>query len=184
MSKDDIETPPRPPAKRRQLEAALPQWLAQWANDESLTPSERRRAQEERDRRKLSKFRSEIVVGLVLAEEGLTPPQLDALCDQLRAEPVAQVVHTRVPRRVHGRLAAVCREEEVPLVLRNGDGMLGARAVVRECDKLIAAPREPTVQTYATPGVWMMIGLARHRSTPVMVVLPDGQSLQGDELHA
>lgn len=183
MGKDDIEVPPRPPAKRRQLEAALPQWLATWANDESLTPSERRRVQAERDRRKKMKVRSELVVGLVLAEEGVTPAQLDALRDTVRSTQAAQVVHTRIPRKVHGKLAQVCREQDVPLVLRAGDGLLGAREVVRESDIIIAAPREPQVQTYATPGVWSMVGLARHRSTPVSVVLPDGQVLQGDQLH-
>lgn len=183
--KDDIETPPRPPAKRRQLEAALPAWLAVWANDESLTPSERRRAQEERDRRKALAGKDE-VVGLVVAAEGMTPSQLEGLCTALRETNASQVLHTRVPRKVHGALMAVCRDmgAEARLVADVRDEQAAAAQVVRDSSFVLAAPRERTVLPYATPGVWSMVGLARHRSLPVRVVLPDGTQLQGDQLHA
>jgi hypothetical protein len=52
-------------------------WLAEWASNESLPPSQRKRAQEERDRRKA--LNPEVHVGLIIGEHGATPEQQDTV---------------------------------------------------------------------------------------------------------
>jgi hypothetical protein len=177
--KEDVEVPQEIPRKRRQLEQALDRWLAVWVARDDLTPSERRRVEAERDRRRhLATTR---VIGFVAAPEGVTPAQLSTFCQLLRVTGPTEVVHSRLGRRAHGTLVGVCSELGVRhrLVGDVRDEMAAARELLSQVDEVIAAPREATVQTYATPGVWSVIGLARHRSLPTRVVLPDGQ-LQGD----
>jgi hypothetical protein len=180
--RDDVEVPETIPAKRRQLEdtsVVLDKWIAVWLARDDITPSERRRLEAEKARRKALK--PERVVGLVVAREGMTPRQLVAVLDALLAWKPTSVVHTRLVPRVHGVLMAACRNigAHATLIADVRDEDAAARSVVHAADAVIAAPREQDVQTYATPGVWATIGLARHRRLPVAVVLPSGELQQG-----
>lgn len=173
--RDDAPVPETVPRKRAELHRALDRWLAVWLARDDLTAAERRLVEAEKARRK--EARPERVVGVVTAPEGLTPPQFIALCQLVREVGATEVLHTRVPRKTHGALMAVCRElgATARLVDDVRDPELAARAVIYDSTVVVAAPREATVQAYATPGVWKMIGLARHRGLPTTVVLPNGE---------
>lgn len=181
MSKRDLieDVPAEVPRKRRALERAPDVWLAVWLDRDDLSAGDRKRAQAERDRRKAERAREQLRLGVIVADEGLTPWQLMRLASAVvEAHPTA-VLHTRVPRKMHGVLMEACRQSGALAELVTGDDA----AVVRQADAIVAAPREHGVQPYATPGVWSMIGLARHRSLPVWVVLPDGTAVEGGQLH-
>jgi hypothetical protein len=196
--KEDAPTPPRPPRKRRQMERALPVWLATWATDESLTPSERRRAQEERDRRKA--LQPEVVVGFVGAREGLSPGQRarvrellagateahhgdglggDAQFHEIAGElGVPVVLHPPLGRRAFSKAERQFRAE--PPADRT-------KAIVRQVNgagALLVAPREgrePERVGEGTP--WAAVRYARDRGCRVRVVMPDGELL-GEEVRS
>jgi hypothetical protein len=176
--KDDAPVPDEVPRKRRQLEdpgVVLDKWIAVWLARDDLMPSDRRRLEAEKARRKALK--PECIVGLVASQEGMTPPQFVEVLKALRALTPTSVLHTRLSRRVHGTVVGLCESIGAShcLIADVRDEDAAAREVVREVDMLIAAPREATVQTYATPGIWSIIGLSRHRHVPVQVVLPSGE---------
>lgn len=176
--KDDVPTPTRVPAKRRQLEdrsVILDRHIAEWLAGAEITPSERRRLETEKQRRK--QLEPDHPLGLIVAQEGMTPEQWAAVCDVMRVMQPTEVVHTRLSRRQHGTLVGICQSlgARTRLVADMRDEEAAAKALLHEVEMVVAAPRETTVQTYATPGVWSVIGLARHRRLPVQVVLPNGE---------
>src|SRR3954470_4455158 len=143
--KDDVEIPPAPPRKRRQLEAALPAWLATWANDESLPPSARRRAQEERDRRKA--LVPDVRIGILVGEEGMTPVQRDRLAELAgQAHPTELHVEFDVARHVR-RLVDALELGEVPWYHADPQELVKASTLV------LAAPKEPE-KPDRVEGVW------------------------------
>lgn len=172
--KDDAPLPGSVPKKRRQIEQLTDLHIATWLGGDEITPSERRRLQEEKDRRKAEAKRGRLLVGLLVADEGLPKPQLDAAIHTLSGSGATAIIHPGVQQRLH----SACKALGVPVDVRYGDGELGARVVAREADLIIAAPKESQVQPYATPGVWMRIGYARHRGVPVIVIMPNGAQLQ------
>lgn len=172
MKTDLPPLPDKVPAKRRQIEALPDLHIAMWLAGDTITPSQRRRLEEEKRRRKMATH-SRVVVGVLTSiSAGVTPEQLRALHETLQALRPSEIVHPGVSSRVH----TTCRDEAPTTPLR-GDGMLGHRLVVRAADQAIALPHETTVMPYATPGVWSMIGLARHRGIPTRVFLPNGEEV-------
>lgn len=169
MKEDVQELPAVVPRKRRQVEQALDLHIAIWLDSE-ITPSERRRLLAEKQRRK--NLTPDVVVGLVVADEGVTPIQLASLREELgRLEPT-KIVHPGVASsKVHG----ACKAQGVPVeVYHDGDPISRAKEVVRAAEVLVAAPKEPTEPNEKT-GVWSIIRYARNRSLRVRVILPDGQ---------
>lgn len=161
--KDDVEIPPEPPRKRRQLEAALPVWLATWATDESLPPSARRRAQEERDRRKA--LAPDVRVGFIVGEEGMTPVQRDRLVElAISAGPTE--LHLDGRRLPHVRRFPA---ELLHMVVVHEE----AQELVKASTLVLAAPKEPE-KPDRVEGVWEAVRYAKHRRVPVRVVLPNG----------
>lgn len=164
MSKDDIEIPPAPPRKRRQLEDpnTLDKWLAIWATDDELPPSQRKRAQEERDRRK--RLVPDVKVGILVGEEGMTPAQ---------AAIVAEAVAPATELHAHGMYAAHLRKPlsgvTTPCV-QHGD----YREVIRYSTSLVATPKEPE-KPDVVEGVWQAVRYAKHRKVAVKVVMPNGR---------
>lgn len=167
--KDDL--PPLPdkvPAKRRALEGLPDLHIAMWLGGDFITPSQRRRLEEEKRRRKMATH-AQLVIGVLPSPSaGMTPEQRDKLQELLEALRPSEIVHPGVSSRVH----TTCREEAPTGVLRNNP-----REVVRRADHVLAFPHETTVMPYATPGVWSMVGLARHRGTPTRVFLPTGEEV-------
>jgi hypothetical protein len=162
---EEIEVPARPPKKRRQMESpnTLDKWLAVWANDENLTPSERRRAQDERERRK-AEAPDPRIVGLLIGEQGVTPQQLDVLRDRCaRAE---EVHATRTVKL--GLAPGVFHMEE------------SLRDVVAAVNEIVAAPAQTYEPEQKIAGVWPEVRYARHRKIPVLVLYPDGTTNEGD----
>lgn len=169
MAKEDL--PPRPdspPRNRRQLEALPDLWIAEWLAGDTLKPGERKKLEALKESRKHRK--PDVVLGVVVASEGMTPEQFKTFQRVLPLMGATEVHHTYLP----GKVYRVIKELGVPLVIHdehqatNGD-------VVKAATVLLAAPKEPDTKTYATPGVWSIIGSAKHRSLPVRIVLPDGK---------
>lgn len=166
--KDDAPAPRRIPKKRRVLEdtnATLDRWLAEWLDRPDLTPSERRRVQEERERRKQARRAPEdVTVGVLVGREGMTPEQTDYIAGYCLTLPASAVVCVgSLPRKLAVRL--------------DGIAIVGApddQAVVRSADVVIAAPKKPHEPTTQV-GVWAGVKYAKHRSLPVRVVLPNGE---------
>jgi len=149
--KDDVETPPAPPKKRKHLEQALDVHLAIWANDESLPPSARKRAQDERDRRKADAKRGEVAKILVMVpREGKTPQQ--------RAYHDEEVVGS-------GELYWWSSKTDY-------------HEMVKKVDQVVAFVKEQNAPTHPPPGsVWEAVQYARHRKLPLKVILPNGVPL-------
>lgn len=198
--KDDIQVPPRPPAKRRQLELAPDVFLAVWADERhepKLTPSELRRVKEERDRRRQRKGRSEVVLGFTGTREGMTPRQRETVCELVaeRREDVVEAHHgdcvgadvgfhdicaplgiTMVghPAEGNGEMRGWCNFDTVeppkPPLDRNKD-------IVRASSFLIAAPKEMNEPNHKRGGTWYTVRYARQRGVPYKVVMPDGRVL-------
>lgn len=171
--KDDVAIPARPPHKRKQLEAALDKWLAVWAADSSLTPSEYRRVQDERDRRKQAA--PEQVVGVVEGFGGATPLQVDALRALLATQHPSLIVHPLCSRKVH----RICRDAEGSLSVVDGASTAGmARETARQSDVLIGLVSETSMPTAKT-GLWEALRYGKDRGADVKIIWPDGTLLEG-----
>jgi hypothetical protein len=145
--KEDAPAPLAIPTKRRQLDAALDRWIAEWLDRTNLNPSTRRMLEEERERRKVvRKTGPPARVGILEAREGMTPEQRAAL-NEWRAQ-------------FNGASE-----------IRSGD----YQAVVKASSAVFAAPRHAREPKSGEPGVWAGIRYARHRKVPVTVVLPNGK---------
>lgn len=176
MKSDVIEDmPAAPPRKRRQLERVPDVWLAIWLDSEHLSASDRRRVETEKAdraaRRKLTEFR----VGLIVTQYGLPREQIAGAIEALEKSGATEVHHGGVPPKLHNAA------REIGVTHHKEPGWRYAeerdKAVICAVDAIIACPKETTVQTYATPGVWTAIGYARHRGLPVTVIAPDGKQL-------
>lgn len=194
--KDDVEIPAAPPAKRRVLEdpaRTLDQWLAVWAADESLPPSARRRAQEERGRRKdLRRAGPPVIIGFTGSRAGMTPEQRVAVVDVLAGPGVVAAHHGMcvgadetfngfchdlgIPVTGHPstlkRFTADCPVDELrpelPPLERNQN-------IVKAGTVLLAAPKESREPPPARgQGTWSTVRYARKRGARRIVVMPDG----------
>lgn len=161
--KDDAPVPERLPRKRRELEDALDRWLAVWLAREDLTPSERRRLEEEKARRKA--LTPDVQVALIVGNEGMTPAQHDRASDLLGAMGATEVFYLQYVARHVRRLQQV-----TPMSTGFGD----EREMLREATAAIATPKEPE-KPNVVQGVWDAVRFAKHRKIPVRVVMPDGK---------
>lgn len=169
MAKEDL--PPRPdspPRNRRQLEALPDLWIAEWLAGDTIKPGERKKLEALKESRKHRK--PDVVLGVVVAPEGMTPEQFKTFQRVLPRMGATEVHHTLLP----GKVYRIVKELGVPMVRYDQYGQ-NERDVIKSASVLLAAPKEPAIRTYATRGVWSMIGLAKHRSVPVRIVLPDGK---------
>lgn len=168
MGKDDAPAPERPPAKRRALERCPDVSIAVWAGDEALTPSERRRAQDERDRRKHARQLGERRVGIIHDEAGVTAEQIDAIRVALAAIEPTEIHHAGVQRGVHwaSRNAVMGK-----VVNHSGD----ERKVLLNAQTLIIAPRSANQDSPA----WDHARAGRLRGVALQIVMPDGEVLTG-----
>lgn len=183
--------PERPPRKRRHLAQALDVWLAMWAAREDLTPGERRRVNEERQKRKRRAAVSACVVGFVGTDAGMSRQQRRAV---RRALVGAKQAHHAGATQADGQFHRLCVQAGVPVVLHPPagtrvrsdvyEGVLRSelanagwdKVMVRASTMLVAAPKEGRVPTdQHGRGVWSTVGYARHRATPVQLILPNGQ---------
>lgn len=180
MSKQDVlELPAEVPRKRRQIEALLDVHIARWLAGEGdngmLTDGERKRLEKEKARRK--KLRRDHRVGLIIPQEGMTPVQQAEMTRLMLESGATEIHHGGVPSKVHNlarEIGVVHHRDTAWRFDPERD-----KEVIRESDAIIAAPKEGSVQTHATPGVWQMIGYAKHRNIPTTVVLPDGTIIDG-----
>jgi hypothetical protein len=94
VSRDDVPVPEEVPRKRRVLEdesVTLDRFLAVWAARPDLTPSDRRRVEDERYRRK--RLSPIVCLGVLVGREGMTPAQRQAFAEyreQIKATEVTE----------------------------------------------------------------------------------------------
>lgn len=148
----DIEIPAEIPRKRKALEAALDSWIAVWLTGE-LPPSQRRRLEVERERRKQLKRSQSRVVAIVTGREGFTPPQKVAIVEALTGAHPTRTLH-------------------VP-------AYADIRDAIQASDLVIAGPRESAppknTQVRDRSSVWHAIDYAKHRGIPVKIIMPNGE---------
>jgi hypothetical protein len=174
VSKDDVDVPDEVPSKRRQLEGALDKWLAVWLTRDDLTPSQRRRLEEEKARRKA--LVPDQRVGVLVGAEGCTREQRARIMDVVAALQPTEIHHPGLSSPMH----QACRRVAPVVVHQDGIRPAGTRDmqdVVKAAHVVVGAVRSRSPE--GTP-VWEMIRYAKHRSLPVRVVLPDGSELQGE----
>lgn len=166
MKEDVGPAPASPPAKRRQLEQAPDLWIALWLANDSLPPSQRRRVQEEKDRRKVAG--PDKPVGVLVGPEGVTPSQFVSLLTLVEGLRPTEIHHPGLPSRLHMQLRAM----EIPVVVHRGD----YKEVVKASRAVVVCPKE------FAPGksaMWEMLRYAKHRRLPARAVLPDGRNVGG-----
>lgn len=170
--KDDAPTPNEIPRKRRELERALDRWIAVWLTRSDLTPSERRRLEEEQESRKAARGRESRIAAVVVCREGASPPQAEALMEKLSG-----VTEVRCAPHPPRWLKWSCSTREIPLISYEG----GLRWAIQQADVLLAAPREtipPTnLPSWERSPVWAAIGYAKHRKIAVTTIMTDGKEL-------
>lgn len=153
------------PRKRRQLEEQatfLDLHIAIWLDRDDITPSERRRLEEEKKRRKALK--PDVVVGIIVGMEGVTPGQLAFAHEFLQTAGATAIAHTTPLSKKMARLFP----EGVPV-----SAEADFRDVVRAATVVVAAPKEPE-KPNQVQGVWEGVRYAKHRRVPVRVVMPSG----------
>lgn len=190
MSKNDIpDLPDRVPAKRRQVEQLLDVHIAKWLASDAITPSQRRRLEAEKARRKA--LSPERPVGLLVGREGVTPIQTGIVLEQLAAAQPTEIHHPGVA----GSLHSACKKLGVPVTpVRNlrgwqmglpplqghgSDDDAMRRVVHLSTHLVIGAPKEYQ-PTKGSP-VWDMVRHAKHRRVAVKVILPDGKIYNEDD---
>jgi hypothetical protein len=206
MKEDLGPAPERPPHKRRQLESAPAIWLAIWADSDSLTPSERRRVQAERDRRKNKAL--PVIVGVTATREGLSPPQRAFIREYLEEHCPPELIAENKVEAHHGdcvggdeQFHEICLDLGIPVVLHPPeDPRLRAycqgairsekakpylernKDIVRASTVLLGAPREKFEPPAARgQGTWSTIRYARQRSKPHIVIMADGTILNQEK---
>lgn len=177
MAKEDVGPLPEVvPKKRSQIEALPDLWIAQWLGESLatsvLTPGERKKLLAEKERRKFLK--PDVILGVVCCDENATPEQLRTF-----REVVARIAPTEVVQHpLPGKVNHVVKSLGVPVtVVSNGamNKQFDRDEVVRKSTVLVAIQKETTVQTSSSVSpVPAAIGLAKHRSMPVRIILPNG----------
>lgn len=165
MGKEDVgDAPELVPKKRRQLEQAPDLWLAQWLARDSLTPSERRRVQEQKaERRSAVEAKN---VGIIISREGVAPKQLDMLVTVVRDLKPTSLHHTRLPSKVHQALRMGVAHFLYERPIGNFQEIIKASDTVVVCPNGESGP------------IWEQVKYARHRRLPVRVIMPNGEEQQ------
>lgn len=170
--KTDAPLPAQVPKKRRQLETALDLHIAQWLASDTITPSERRRLEDERAARKAKT----LVVGhFDDSSHGMTKAQKAVVRDVLAG--ATQAVHAGGHSGTVSNFHGLCLNLSVPI-----RQPVPEAEVVDVADLILVTPREsapPPQKLDRSDGVWGPVRYARRRGANVKVILPDG-SEQGD----
>lgn len=175
MSTKELDAPARPPKKRRQLEDpnTLDRWLAVWANDESLTPSERRRVQVERERRKRAKPTK--ALGVLVADGGASPEQVAGLRESVELALPTEVHHVFCAGKVH----STCKATGANVVVLRGESGSCEREIVQAADEVIGIVSSMQMPEAKT-GTWASLRYAKDRGLPVKIIWPNGSIHEGD----
>lgn len=149
------------------MEQALDIHLAMWSSSETLTPSDKRRVQAERVRRKRDKQRVERV-GILTGPEGITPIQQEKMVDLLVGQRGAMggIAHTWSSASVH----SLCKSFGVEVVaLKDRKPEQAAKRIIHNSTMVFAFPRGEHGE------MWDWVRQAKHRNLPVIVVMPNGE---------
>lgn len=168
MKEDVGPLPDAVPKKRRQIEQITDLHLAMWLDAESdITPLERKKLTAEKERRKTLK--PDIILGVVCCTEGATPDQLRTLRKVLLRIAPTEVHQHPLPSKVNFIVKSLGTQRAV----HNAPG-----EVVRASTVVVALPKETEKFLASSKSlIAESIKLAKHRSTPVRVILPDGREV-------
>jgi hypothetical protein len=169
MAAVDEQIPAEPPRKRRLLEAADARHLAVWATDEALSPGARKRAQDERDRRKQMST-DVMVVGVVEDVGGANPLQVETVRQWIEAHDVGHVLKAHSSRSLH----YVCRQEAAEVVVVS----YGDDAVV-DVDAVLGIPTTRRIPVRKDEEFWRLCRKAKDKDIPVYLIWPDGRIQSG-----
>lgn len=168
--KEDAPRPAKVPAKKRALEGVLDRWIAEWLAGDDLTPSERRRLEDEKARRR--SLVKEWPCALLIGPEGASEEQAGRLSEALAG--ATTIVMPWAQKNVHsaarGTGAAIVVHRGLPL-----DEIV--RLVPRDVGRVVALPRSR--EAMGTPA-WEALRLAKHRGLSTTVIFPDGDLQQGE----
>lgn len=142
-------------------------YLAVWKDSALLTPSEKRRVAEERERRKrlLTKWER---IGLLVGDEGVTPEQLEMLREMLTSQKA--VMNELWLPDVSAHVWRVCKSFGVAVEsLRDRDRDTACRTVIRNATKVFAFPNGESGP------LWDLIRYTRHRNLPIEIIMPSGE---------
>jgi hypothetical protein len=162
MKDETPSLPDKVPAKRRQLEAALDVHIAMWLAGDSITPSERRRLEGEKKRRRVIKGPR---VGLLVGPEGCTPDQFDVIAKMICEAGASEFAYIRLPHALH----QMCRKTGARVA--HWPDVKNDTDIIKSSDVLFAAPRSYRHSN----DVWRAVRRARDRRLRVMAVMPDGR---------
>ena len=186
MKADVPPLPDRVPAKRRQVEQLLDVHIAMWLASDTITPSQRRRLEDEKARRKA--LVPDNPVGLLVSREGVSPPQMERIVEILRSAQPTAIVHSGVGQALHAACKRISTVEPtrnlrgwqmtMPAFQAHGADADHMKEVVRRSNLVIAAPKNYTPSPDG--GVWDAARYAKHRNIAVNVILPNGEIYNGD----
>lgn len=172
---DETPLPAKVPVKRRQIETLLDVHIAMWLASDDISPSERRKLEAEKARRKALKG-EEVIVCFLQARTGMSPVQrqvVGVVLDQIKP---TLAIHVEDYGGAIPRFHALARKLEIPQELYKDE-----REAIRRADVVIATPNTATPprrdQRYGT--VWSNITYAADRDLPVKIILPDGHVKEG-----
>jgi hypothetical protein len=191
--KDDVGPAPEAvPSKRAALKAAPDLWIAQWLARESTKPSQRRKLEDEKKRRRRA---PRPTVGFTGSREGMTPAQRRTV-ERLVSELAPGEAHHGDCVGADETFHSICRRAKVPVVGHPPQGnrlrafctfdreepakpyLERDKDVVRAATVLVATPKEEREPTSTVGhGTWTTVRYARERGVPARVVLPDGSLL-------
>lgn len=169
MKHDVGPLPARVPAKKRQVEQLADLHIAQWLDGDGLTPSERRKLEEEKARRRA--LVPDRVLGVLVGEEGLTPVQFGVLAMAVKRSGATAIMAPRVARLLYSTCGQVAPTQTV--FAKTYDEAM--KEIVRQSHFVVAGPKERFEPAKKDQGVWAMVRYAKHRSLAVTVVTPDGR---------
>lgn len=164
MKEDVGPLPTTVPKKRNQIETIADLHLAMWLAGDVITPLERKKLVAEKERRKYLK--PDVILGVICCDEGATPEQLRKLREVLPRIAPTEIRQHPLP----GKVNYIVKSVGVKRAVEDSPS-----EVVRVSTVVIALPKETAKYLSASKSVIARsIALAKHRTTPVRVILPDG----------
>lgn len=174
MKEDLGPAPEEVPTKRNVLqdEGRTPTiWIRQWLGRDNLWIRDRKRLERELERRQEAK--PQVKLAIIAGKEGVTPHQVRKTRELLeRMEPTEVAFVGRVAKIAH------LFSEDAHYKADYYSDITFGRDVVRDATVVIAYPKEAD-KPHVVNGVWDLIRFAKHRNTPVRIVMPNGELTEG-----
>lgn len=177
MSKEDVPPLGPVPHKRRAIENALDVHIAMWLAEKEfrLTPSERKKLEAEKERRK--RLDKTVTAGVIVGAEGVTPGQAEGLLEALETIRATEILHAWIPSKLHQAIKRIAPVQVVHDHVEHGEDawLVRNQDIIKRSTVVVAAPKEFSEPHQKSSGVWAAIKYAKHRGVPVIIVSPGGK---------